>query len=409
MKKLLVVGIIILLIGVSIPSTGRLLDDTTPPEISVTWIIWKTTDDLVVDFICNVYDNESGVSRVELYFNDELLSTQIDSGPEFIFGSYPIDEIHPTDVFKFVAYNGVGLSAYTILKGSDYNMHPKSQYYNSRPEGPVISNLLKSSILSFESKTLYVGGSGPDNYSKIQDAIDNTTDGDTVFIFNGTYFEILIINKSINLIGENKESTIIDANKEIDGIYIYSPNVNINNLKIQNAFRAGINLDSNKTDNINISKNIFFSNCHGIHPYFGNRNLTISKNIFIDNNNGFTLVSSSNARIYKNLFVNNSLWAMGFYLSSNCDVYKNNITHGKKYGIFLYGLSHSNYFHHNNFYNNSMNAYFILLSHHNKWYENYWKKPQTIPYPIIGSLGLFIPSWLNFDWSPSKKPNYIGE
>jgi hypothetical protein len=31
---------------------------------------------------------------------------------------------------------------------------------------------------------LYVGGSGPGNYSKIQDAVDNTSDGDTVFVYD---------------------------------------------------------------------------------------------------------------------------------------------------------------------------------------------------------------------------------
>jgi len=132
--------------------------------------------------------------------------------------------------------------------------------------------------------------------------------------------------------------------------------------------------------------------------------MSISGNIFINNNNGFTLVCSSNSIIYQNQFINNSLWAMGFYMSSNCDIFHNNITNGKKYGIFLYGLSHSNYFHHNNFINNSMNAYFILYSHRNSWNENFWEKKLTLPYPIIGSLGILIPCWLNFDWHPAKEP-----
>jgi len=265
-------------------------------------------------------------------------------------------------------------------------------------------NLKQSSTMSSDGNTLYVGGSGEGNYTKIQEAIDDAHDKDTVFVYSGIYNEILIINKTINLVGESRYNTIIDVNREIDAIYISAPNVNIVNFKIQNAFRAGINLNSNTTDNINISKNIFCSNGHGIHPYFSNKNLIISNNIFVNNNNGFTLVCSSNAIIYKNKFINNSLWGMGFYMSSNCDVFHNNITDGKKYGIFLYGLSHSNYFHHNNFINNSMNVYFILLSHRNKWKQNYWEKPIRYPYPIIGSIGLLIPLMLNFDWHPVKEP-----
>ena len=56
---------------------------------------------------------------------------------------------------------------------------------------------------------LYVGGTGPGNYTKIQDAIDNSTEGDTVFVFSGTYYESILIWKSISLVGENKENTIL--------------------------------------------------------------------------------------------------------------------------------------------------------------------------------------------------------
>ncbi|RLF45340.1 MAG: hypothetical protein DRN29_06910, partial [Thermoplasmata archaeon] len=63
---------------------------------------------------------------------------------------------------------------------------------------------------------LYVGGSGTGNYSRIQDAIDDANDGDTIFVYSNSspYYEHIIINKSINLVGENKNTTIIDGNKE---------------------------------------------------------------------------------------------------------------------------------------------------------------------------------------------------
>ena len=40
----------------------------------------------------------------------------------------------------------------------------------------------QSTIATFDGNTLYVGGSGPGNYSSIQDAIDNASDGDTVYV-----------------------------------------------------------------------------------------------------------------------------------------------------------------------------------------------------------------------------------
>jgi parallel beta-helix repeat protein len=261
------------------------------------------------------------------------------------------------------------------------------------------------SYVTTNNNIIYVDDDGSADYKSIQDAIDNASDGYTIYVFEGIYYENGIsINITINLIGEDKDTTIIDASQEIDGILIYASYVNISGFKIQNVSRAGINLASNTSDNVNISNNIFYNNAHGIHPYFNHRNLIISNNIFLNNVNGFTLVGCSYASIYQNQFINNSYWGIGLFMSSHCNIFHNNITYGKKFGIHLYGLSHSNYIHHNNFIKNHINAYFVQLSHRNKWDYNYWNEPKTRPYIIFGSLGLLIPLWINIDWHPALKP-----
>ena len=246
-------------------------------------------------------------------------------------------------------------------------------------------------------------------YRYIQDGVDAASHGDTVYVCSGIYYESYIsVNITINLIGEDRDATIIDANQERDAIYVYADYVNISGFKIQNTFRAGINLASNTSNYVNISNNIFSNNGHGIHPYFHNKHTIISNNIFTNNVNGFTLVACSNASIYQNLFINNSC-GIAVFQSNHCDIFHNNITNYKKYGIFLYGFSQFNYIHQNNFIKNSgsINAYFVHFSLHNKWNENYWNEPRMLPYPIIGSLGLVIPSWVNFDWHPAKEPYEI--
>jgi len=60
-------------------------------------------------------------------------------------------------------------------------------------------------VLTPLGKTLYVGGSGAGNYTRIQDAIDNASDGDTVFVYSRRYIENIVIEKSLSLIGISEE------------------------------------------------------------------------------------------------------------------------------------------------------------------------------------------------------------
>jgi len=73
-------------------------------------------------------------------------------------------------------------------------------------------NLEQTSTVSSDGNTLYVGGSGPNNYTRIQDAIDNASDGDTVFVYKGTY-SVFTADKQLTIIGESREETKVIANE----------------------------------------------------------------------------------------------------------------------------------------------------------------------------------------------------
>ena len=91
----------------------------------------------------------------------------------------------------------------------------------------------KQSIVTLNRGILYVGGDGPGNYTRIQDAIDNASDGDTVFVFNGTYHENVVVNKIIDLIGEDRNNTVIDGNESEAVVTVSADGVNINGFMIQ--------------------------------------------------------------------------------------------------------------------------------------------------------------------------------
>lgn len=88
------------------------------------------------------------------------------------------------------------------------------------------------------SNWLYVGGGGPGNYTTIQSAIDTANPGDTIYVYNGIYYENVYIEKDdLHLIGEDKNTTIINASNEAgNGIFIYNCDyINISRFTIRNA------------------------------------------------------------------------------------------------------------------------------------------------------------------------------
>jgi parallel beta-helix repeat protein len=171
-----------------------------------------------------------------------------------------------------------------------------------------VQQIANATLPILRGNTLYVGGSGPGNYSTIQGAIDAATPGDTVFVYHGMYQEDVVIDKdNIRLIGENKHTTIIDESSTAVMILENCDNNFICNFTIQNIVNSGIELWSN---NNFISNNILSNGInYGITVNYNSRLNHISNNTISNMNYGIILNYGSNSNtVVDNVFFHDGLW-----------------------------------------------------------------------------------------------------
>lgn len=151
--------------------------------------------------------------------------------------------------------------------------------------------------------TLTVDDDGSAEYTSIQDAIDNATNGDTISVWEGTYSENVVVDKSVSLVGNGSEVTTIDGGGSGDVVKITVNRCNVSGFRVTGGdnFHAGIqiNSDYNTIDNNNCSDNKFLA----INLDTSSHN-NISNNSCVNNTNGISIISSNYNTIFNNLCSN---------------------------------------------------------------------------------------------------------
>jgi len=102
------------------------------------------------------------------------------------------------------------------------------------------------------AETLEVGGSG--SYSKIQSAIDAASNGDTIKVNSGTYIESLNILKSLTIIGQGYNNTLIYNSDYGIKIKVDNKSVNISGFNIESTSKQAVYTQGS-------SLNIVFKKC----------------------------------------------------------------------------------------------------------------------------------------------------
>jgi parallel beta-helix repeat protein len=204
----------------------------------------------------------------------------------------------------------------------------------------------------------------PDDYPTIQEAINAANLGDTIYVKNGTYYENIIINKTITLIGEDEYLTIIDGNMLETTIQITANNVSLSKFTIKNSkyeWPEGGLLITNVTD-CNISNIITTNNWVGLWlEDSSNNNMS---NITITNNRYASwLVRSHNNTLKNTTITNNTKYGVWLEDSLNNNLSKIIITNNEV-GIQL-EEAYNNTIHNNQLINNTYQVF-------NLWSTNTW-------------------------------------
>ncbi len=276
-------------------------------------------------------------------------------------------------------------------------------------------------------------GSQEHPYRLITDGIDAAVDGDTVYVYSGTYFENFSIRKSICLEGENKETTIIDGGnlKYVHVVNIYCSNVTVKRFSIIHGY-TGILVAED--DNAIITENIIKYNVGTGLDFFKSNWNTITYNIISENGNtgssysyygGIFSVLSNNNNISGNIVTGNFGNGVTIWLSYNSTISENSITDNFGTGLELQ-TSYDTVIVRNNFIKNGLkttgewwrnladNAMFSYQMfperpYNNSWDKNFWYRTRILPKLIFGvyrfsDSGLLHLPWIDFDWNPAQKP-----
>jgi parallel beta-helix repeat protein len=261
----------------------------------------------------------------------------------------------------------------------------------------IAQKVEKSSLPSSKGHWFYVGGNGPGNYTRIQDAIDNARDGDTIFVYSGLYTETIVIPTAIRLIGESKNTTRITA-KIIPGealISLSSSNVTISGFTfyaIDGEYSVILRDTEHygKLRNITISDNIFNGTIGIVISFYRCDFCTIAQNTFLsDHAFGIFLEDDSNCTITNNRINCVRGYQFDIYLSdiSYCIVSNNSII-SHNTGLTLEHASFTTIS--NNYFYNNIRAIVMEDSSFNNsilsnYIDNHLQKIDT-PYESIGIL-----------------------
>lgn len=207
------------------------------------------------------------------------------------------------------------------------------------------------------------------DYATIQEAINanETLDGHTIFVEEGTYYEHVVVNKSLSLIGENRSTTIIDGNGTGTVVTVGKPNVNIRGFAIQ---KSGLIRDRDAgiflifANLCNITQCNITNNANGVWLHHSSNNSISGNNIIANTHLGILLHWSSNLNISANNIKSNFI-GLSITMCSHNSI-NGNIMVNNKYNFGVYSNLYPSHYIHNIDVSNTVDdkpVYYLINEH----------------------------------------------
>jgi parallel beta-helix repeat protein len=184
-------------------------------------------------------------------------------------------------------------------------------------------------------------GDGPKGYESIQEAINSASVGDEILVNPGTYYENIVVDKRLDLIG--LKNPVIDAGGDYvkgPGVTILADGVLMKGFTIRNSTNtagdplsgAGVLVRSN---NNTIKENILENNYRSGIKVLGGYNNSITNNSIYSNFEGILVSDSHLNKIESNRINKNNDAGIFIKGTSEQNSVKYNIIDNNSRGIFL--------------------------------------------------------------------------
>ena len=209
----------------------------------------------------------------------------------------------------------------------------------------------------------------PDDFRSIQEAVDEAQEGDEVEVHPGTYFEHVLVNKSVSISGTDRLRVIVDGGGAGVAFSLVGSDIHVRNFTIKNC-ETGIYV--RKSSRCTISENLVEDCDYGIRVSRSS-NCTIRSNHALRNAGyGINVNASQSILVEDNGASENYFDGLGLLMSSNCTLRGNTVSDNELFGIWV-DSSSMNVIFHNNVFGNGMQT---SSNTANRWSSdqegNYW-------------------------------------